>query len=217
MADHSKVDIDALAAFGKALAFGDHPMAGDFGDGVKKTMSISQAQVGFSGTNEAQVFRDYYYHVVAYSWGQFQQDIYKGLLSMGCGAVVEAANYREGDLSQAQALHDVQAAFNPARGTQSVASYLAAAADKQKAEDAKVRQLLQKAGEDHLPPPTKSAPPTDPKPAPSAMEQVRIHDDRYLKDEHWTPEDPNAPDPNVKILAPGPLGGGPDTSPVTNA
>jgi hypothetical protein len=217
MADESKVDIDALAAFGKALAFGDHPMAGDFSDGNKNTMSISQAEVGFSGTNEAQVFRDYYYHVVAYSWGQFQQDVYKGLLSMGCGAVVEAANYREGDLSQAQALHDVQAAFNPAAGGQSVASMLAAAADKQQAEDAKVRKLLHQSGEDRLPPPTNSTPPTDPNAAPSAMEQVRIHRDRYGKDEHWTPKDPNAPDPNVQLVDPPPPGGWPDPAPTTEA
>jgi hypothetical protein len=199
------------------LAFGDQPMVGDFGSGVNKATGIDQAQVGFSGTNEAQVFRDYYYHVVAYSWGQFQQDVYKGLLSMGCGAVVEAANYRAGDLSQAQALHDVQAAFNPAPGTQSVATFLAAGDAKKQAEDARVRRLLQQTGEDHLPPPTKSDPPTDPNPAPSAMEQVRIHNDHYLKDEHWTPKDPNAPDPNVKILAPGPLDGRPDTPPVTEA
>jgi hypothetical protein len=212
MADQSKVNIDALAAFGKHLG----EMLSDYGQGLGKgTTNIGNARVGFSGTNEAQVFRDYYLQVVVYSAGQFNQDVAKGMMSMSYGAIVEAANYREGDLSQAQALRDVEAAFNPAPGKQSVATDMAAAAAKQQAEDARLARLRHQTGEDRLPPPDSSTP-DDVCPAPSPMEQVRIHNDLYGKDEHWRPQDPNA-QPNVQLVDPPPPGGWPDPTPTTEA
>jgi hypothetical protein len=214
MADHSKVNIDALAAFGKALAFGDHGMIQDYGDGLNKGANkIGNAVVGFSGTNEAQVFRDYYYQVVLYSAGKFNEDVAKGLMSMSYGAIVEAANYREGDLSQAEALHDVEAAFDPAPGTPSVATDMAAAAAKKQAEDARMARLRHQTGEDRLPPPSSDTPATT-CPLPSPMEQVREHNDLYGKDERWQPKDPNA-QPDVQIIDPPPPGGWPDTYPAT--
>lgn len=201
MSDQSKVNIDALAAFGKDVG----GMLKDYSDGLNQgATKIGDAVVGFSGTNEAQVFKDWYYQAVVDSSNKFNQDVVKGLLSMSYGAIVEAANYREGDLSQSQALRDVQAAFDPKAGTQSVATDIA------------------KSEQDHPQPKantTDQLPPPAPTPdnvclPPSPMEQVRIHNDLYGKDERWHPDDPNAK-PNVQLVDPPPPGGWPDTSPTT--
>lgn len=201
MADESKVNIDALAAFGKDVA----GMGEDYGTGLSKgAMKIGNAVVGYSGTNEAQVFRDWYFQAVVGSSNQFNQDVVKGLLSMGFGAIVEAANYREGDLSQSQALQDVQAAFNPAPGTDSVATEF------DKAQQTKPQPKADTT--DRLPPPAPT--PDNVCVPPSPSEQVRIHNKLYGQDERWRPKDPNA-QPNVQLVDPPPPGGWPDASPTT--
>lgn len=201
MADQSKVNIDALAAFGKDV--GDMPK--DYTDGLNKgAMTIGSAVVGFSGTSEAQVFSDWYYKVAVYSANMFNLDVVKGLTSMSFGAIIEAANYREGDLSQARALEDVQAAFSPAPGAKSVASEF------DKAQQAHPQPKANTT--DQLPPPSPT--PDNVCVAPSPMQQVKIHNDLYGKDEHWRPKDPNA-QPNVQLVDPPPPGGWPDPTPTT--
>jgi hypothetical protein len=122
-----------------------------------------------------------------------------------------AANYRHGDLSQADALNAVEKAFNPAEGTPSIASEQATA-------DAEQHRL-----EAHLPPEDRTwiagLPPADlvdsstqPAGEKSPFEQVREHNDKYGKDEHWRPPDPNkAPDTSSDEPA------GDDVYPMTNA
>jgi hypothetical protein len=211
MADQSKVNIDALAAFGKDVL----GMSTDFGSGLSKgATKIGNAVVGYSGTNEAQVFRDWYFQAVIDASSQFNEDVVKGLLSMSYGAIVEAANYREGDVSQSQALHEVEAAFNPAPGTQSVATDMAAAAAKQQAADAKTARLRHQTGEDRLPAPSATSD-DNVCLAPSPSEQVRIHNKLYGNDEHWRPPDPDADKHDVQTVDPPPPGGWPDATPTT--
>jgi hypothetical protein len=187
MADHSKVDPDALAEFGKNVL--SDTLKNFKSDGLNE---ISGAVTGLVGTNEAQVFMEWNAGMNE-ALGLFMKDAQAGFESLGYGAIVEAANYRAGDLSQAKAMDDVLQVFNPPAGTPSVASEQAAALAEAKARNAHLppedRSLP-----DRLPPPIKSAPvvPTTKSP----MEQVREHDKLYAKDETWRPIDPNAPVPD---------------------
>jgi hypothetical protein len=139
------------------------------------------------GTNEAQVFSDWNSSLLE-ALGKFMKDSPRGFESLGYGAIVQAANYRTADRAQAEEM--VIDVFNPAAGTPSVATEIAAAeAEQRKAE----RHLPpeDKTPKNGLPAPDRSAPLPDT--GPSALEQVRQHNDTYGEDERWRPVDPNAP------------------------
>jgi hypothetical protein len=203
MADRSKVDIEALASFGMDVG----KMLKDYGDGLKDGLSkIGGAVTGFSGTNEAQTFSDYYFKAVLPSSNSFSTDVMKGLLAIHFGAIVQAANYREGDLSQAQAMDDVINEFNPAAGKDGVG----AAFDKAQQKDPLATASTDnQAADDNwkLPPPTNT--PDNVCVAPSPAEQVRLHEKLYGKDERWRPADPNPPQPQPTLVDPPPPGGWP--------
>jgi hypothetical protein len=189
MADQSDVDIDALAEFGKNVL---SQTLKDYASGSSAGLSkISGAVPGMIGTNEAQVFMDWNSSMIE-ALGLFMKDSPAGFESLGYGAIVEAANYRTGDLSQAQAMDDVIDVFNPAAGTPSVASEQADALAQAKARNAHLppddRTLP-----NQLPPPEKSVPVVPNSCVQSPEEQVRLHDKLYGKDEKWRPIDPNAP------------------------
>ncbi len=202
MADQSKVDIDALAEFGKNVL---SQTLKDYVSGSSAGLSkISGAVAGMVGTNEAQVFAEWNAGMNE-ALGLFMKDSPAGFESLGYGAIVEAANYRAGDVSQAKAMDDVINVFNPAAGTPSVASEQAEELAKAKALNAHLppddRSLP-----GQLPPPIKSAPVVPNSCVQSPEEQVRLHDKLYGKDEKWRPVDPNAPvgdDPGAIPLGPG--------------
>lgn len=203
MADESKVDIDALVTFGQKM--GD--VLKTYGTATGPALSkAGAASVGLVGTNEAQTFRDWYDQAILEAAGKFMQDSTHAVQSFMYSSIIMAANYRTGDLSQAAALNDVMGAFDPKDGTPSIATEQAKA-------DAEQHQL-----EAHLPPedrtPTNGLPPAeivDPpatKPGEqSPYEQVREHNDKYGKDEHWRPPDPNAPPDDPYDGSTGPVPG----------
>lgn len=207
MANESRVDIDALATFGLDVV----KMLKDYSDGLKGALGkVSGVVTGFSGTNEAQTFTDYYFKAVMPSSNSFDIDVMKGLLSMHFGAIVQAANYRNGDLSQAEAMQDVLDEFNPAAGKDGVG---AAFATEQKDDPLETASTSNDAENNKwkLPPPTK-LPDNVP---PSPDEQVRVHQKTYGEDERWHPEDPNPPKPTPELIDPPPPGGWPAHPPVT--
>lgn len=200
-ADESKVDIDALVTFGQKM--GD--VLKSYGNATSPALSkVGAASVGLVGTNEAQTFRDWYDLAILEAGGKFMQDSTHAVQSFMYSSIVIAANYRKGDVSQAEALDDVMDAFDPKDGTPSIASEQAQA-------DADQRKF-----EHNLPPEDRT--PRNGLPAPefvdpaptkpgeqSPFEQVREHNDKYGKDERWRPVDPNAP---VEVDAPVELGPG---------
>lgn len=189
MGDESNVNIDALAAFGVK----DIPQVlNDYASETAVAMSkVGAAVPGLSGTSEGQTFSDW--HVAALeAMRSFMQDSIAGFRSLSCGAIVEAANYRTGDLSQAQALQGVLDAFNPPAGSaQSVAAETAQSEFAQSREE----YFHPTSAEAHLPPPDPQA---DLPGAPqSPQEQVREHNEKYGEGERWRPVDPNkAPEPS---------------------
>jgi len=116
------------------------------------------------------------------------RDSVAGFQSLSSGAIVQAANYRTSDLSQAQAMQAVLDVFNPPAGSaQSVAAETA------QSEFAQSREACfhPTNAEAHLPPPDPQA--GTPGAPESPEEQVRKHNDKYGQGERWRPVDPNQP------------------------
>src|SRR6266496_776595 len=101
MGDSSHVDIDALADFGKSFMdmLKDKDQSTKMTDAFKK---MAKAKPGMSGTNEAQTFADWYSEAVYPSLTGFSEDCSKGVPCLMNGIIVQAANYRHGDISQAE-------------------------------------------------------------------------------------------------------------------
>lgn len=199
MGDGSKVDIKALAKFGKDT---NDSMDGHTKELGSATGKIAKGTVagGALGTNEAQTFNDWYSQCVADGTTKFMADFPKGMMALGFGAIVQAGNYAEGDMSQAKAMDEVIDMFNQAANK---------GLDGDLAKHNK--SLTDKTTVTPLPPPQTSddtAPPTNvclPKDKLTPMQQLQLHNDQYGKWETWTPPDPNAqPDPIYSVpLGPG--------------
>lgn len=122
------------------------------------------------------------------------QDAATGLFALGNGAITIAHNYRSADLSQAQQMNTVDAAFNPAPGTRSIASEQAAAAEAAAREAARARADERKYGEvtareaaaKPLPQAATVQGPTPPTP----QQEVDDHTALYGENEHWRPPAP---------------------------
>jgi hypothetical protein len=208
MSDKTTVDIHAQAAFGQAMLL---DVLTHYESGVAAAMSkMSAAEVGMSGTNEAQTFGAWYSQELMGACGSFLKDSRQGIESLSNAAIIEAANYRQGDLSQAQALDDVLKAFNPAAGTPSVATDAAKAeAQARQAQVAQAKasaRLGARGRPDQLTGPDGDGIQPDICVAPSPERQADIHRSLYGKDERWHPRDPNAPvdDGSGIPLVPGP-------------
>jgi hypothetical protein len=195
MGDGSKVDYHALAKFGSDTSDGTLK---DYQQGVGgPTAKISKGSIGGGalGTNEAQTFKDWYDQGILAPMGDFGKDAPKGLMALGFGATVMAANYMDGDLSQAKGMNDVYDMFSqPA--DQGLDADLA-----KRNKDVTDKTTVP------LPKPEKVPPPSSPNVCtkdPTPMEQLQIHNNEYGKYETWRPTDPNAPvEVDVEPLGPG--------------
>lgn len=180
MGGHTKVNVHALAEYGKKLAGGgsDQSGLGRFRTGTTgPIVDISSPQLGLIDTNEAQVFRDWYHDHVSDALRQLIADSTTGLLALGNGAVVMAANYKGGDLSQAAALDKVFDLFNRSAATPSIAYDLAH--NRKLADRTKVTNV-DRLGHDPAGPSHLSR-------AERAMAQAHHHRTTYGKDEQWHP------------------------------
>lgn len=191
--DSSDVDIDALVTFAGSLV----KQLSDFGKGMGAPLSqIGGAECGMSGTNEGQTFNAWHGGMVD-ALGKCIKDATTGHMALRDGIVTIAANYRNGDIDQSNAMTEVVDAFNPADGTATTASFLAKQEKKHPAAphgDGKADKLpdpnpMVCHDEQHLTP----------------YEQVQQHNALYGKHETWHPVDPNAP---VEVDAPVALGPG---------
>lgn len=171
MAEHSKVNIGALAHFGETTV--GHTVS-HYGRGAGAVEGeISVAPVGKVGTSEAQTFQAYYKGMVE-ALGYFLRDSPKGIEALGLGAVVMAANYKGGDLSQAKAMDDVNKAFADRPDRPSLAT------DK--------KLLTKTTIHSEPPPPEKTSPsPTYAYDPPTPKQLVDEHNRRFGHYEHWQP------------------------------
>lgn len=186
MADQTHVDIDALDDFGKRTLDQTlkHYLAGMAA--VEEWMSVG-AVIGMVGTIWAQMLKDCHSDVLERS-RSFASDLSLGLESLGGGARAVAANYRAGDLSQAEAVNDVLAAFNPPAGSRTVAGekvtlrqeWRQAVTNAHKEFGAEARISLWNIAAEES-----EGPFTD--------DLIREHVDKYGEYERWRPLDPNAP------------------------
>lgn len=188
---------DTVSDFGKRCITGAESLTKGAGSALG---GVGSAKPGMSGIDEGISFADSYGASVA-ALGRFSQDAITGLQALGYGGITIAQNYRAADLSQAQEMRAVDAAFNPKGGTPSLASQRAAG---QQAA-AKTPQAL--------PAPQPPAPSDRPAPL-TPQQEVDRHTQRYGANETWRPPAPST------ILAPRPIGGAePKTAPglTTNA
>lgn len=211
MTDRSEVDIDALVDAGKVTYT---QIASDYNAGMRAAQSkIMSAYPGAIGTNEAQTCADGYFASIE-ALSQFINESSMGCPSLGFGLIAIAANYREGDLSQAEAMSDVIAAFNPGPGAKTVAGWFAEHGGNAKPAQPVLGKTF------NFPAPGSPAYvaanepddlPEDVYVPPSADEQRRLHDKVYGDDERWRPLDPNltpppecatADDPNASLTGP---------------
>jgi hypothetical protein len=208
MADGTKVQINDLSDFGSKTSGIDTKSGGSKSggpidlmkdlNGTIATVLKGQTAGAWLGTNESQTFHDWYTQAIISSTSQCSQDAPKKLMALGGTATVMAANYAEGDLSQAKAMNEVVDLFNtdPSKGIDG---------DFNKNGTGNTNPITGKP----LPPVTQEPNPV-PKdhetPAQKANRQAREHQDKYGKDETW-PKPPDPPkEPKTKILAPGPIG-----------
>lgn len=172
MVEHSKVDIGALARFGEKTVAHTMPRYGRGAGSVAGEISV--APVGKVKTSEAQTFAAYYKGMVE-ALKYFLQDSPKGIEALGSGAVVMAANYKAGDLSQAKAMDDVNKAFADRPDRPSLAT------DKKVLAKIKVHIVAPPEPKATSPSPTYAYDP------PTATQQVDEHNRRYGHYEHWQP------------------------------
>lgn len=185
MSDSSSVDINALGDVGitlmTTLLSGHEKPFGEAGE------KIGAAEVGAAGTSEAHQFAAWYTGATD-ALGQFLADVTHGVRALGNTAVVMADNYRHGDLSQGEAMKDVQRALHPSKSDPTLAS--------QDAANARDHKETSSSGDPyHL---KSNGHPKPPKPDPQSPQvQVQQHEHKYGKQEHWHPVDPSPPiDPN---------------------
>jgi len=221
MADQTSLIIKELADFGGTTS------GLGAGKGGKSTMSDVTSglngptgdvgSASFTGmglcTNESQNFNARYNDEVINAMMSCCKELSQKLQMIGGGAIVMAANYVDGDASQASAM-------GRARGSSEVFGMFSA--DPSKGLDYDIAHPPQGAKPD---PGTKVKldAPTDPNPKPSpnlcvaetpqqtAARQSKQHRDKYHKDETWVPVKPPDP-PKEIILAPGPPGEHPKPS-----
>lgn len=187
MGNQSDVNIDAVAKFGTNVDLNIIP---DFALGTMAQFSkVGAALVGATGTNEAQTFRDWYMRGICEPLGEhYLTDARDGLQAHADVAIIIAANYRHGDISQGQEMDAVNNAFNPTDGQESIRSDQAQNPDSQPVTTDK----------DQLPKGKKA--PAGPPPKDSPQQQVNEHNQKYGQNEHWQPEDPNQPyDPPIAV------------------
>jgi hypothetical protein len=166
MAEHTKVNVAALANFGTKTA---EQTFKSYASGAGALAANRAGEtIGRVGTNEARTFQAYYQGMTE-ALGYFQRDSGKGFQALGFGAVVMAANYHQGDLSQAKAMDDINAMFEPTPG-------------KPAPETGKT--VVGTTPIKKLPPPTRTLNPSPTYQPPSPQEQVNEHRRLYGKDEH---------------------------------
>lgn len=210
MASQSRVNIQHLSDFGQKTAGfgikgGDHDTMSDFtkamGDPGGKIMKGTVAGASL-GTSEAKEFQYYYQQAITEPLKSFMQDVPKAFMALGGGAVVEAANYYDGDQNQAQAMDDVIKMFtaDPSKGLD------ADLARKQNEDESKKVKVQE------LPPPDTKDDKAVSKDDGTTSADRRATDlyNKYKNDMSWPSG--KLPDPNTKILAPGPNWEYPDSS-----
>lgn len=196
MTSHSDVNIDALANFGKDLS----SMLEHYGDGAGGPFSkIGSVMPGMSGTSEAQTFSDWYAEGLLEPLNYFMQDSLRGLVALSYGAIIAAANYREADLSQAQAIAAVVKAFHPDPGKPSVTSPSGTTGKNTPPQVDTNGQL----------PSSSTNPWTCNSGTLSVDGQVAAHNQLYGPNEHWTPAPPPPPpwEPPAHMPDPEPVPG----------
>lgn len=197
MVEGSHVDYHALGKFGSDTSNTLQTYQGAIG-GPQAMISLGSLAGASLGTNEAQTFKDYYDQGILDPAQCFLKDSPTGMMSIQFGATVCAANYADGDQSQADGMK-VVATFNadPNKGLD---------ADLAKHnKDVTTKTKVDLPHSENLP-----KTPTEPNVClanPTPMEQLQMHDHEYGKWETWRPVDPNAPvdiDPStVEPLGPG--------------
>lgn len=186
--DGTDVVPDSVSAFGKKCLDEGHALIQASGS----TMGdLSKAMPGKSMLSEGASFRGL--HSLAVGGAQMLiRDVYTGLLALGNGGITIAQNYREADLSQAEQMASVDAAFNPAAGTPSLASMMAA-------EPAPKRPTgATRAGRAESAPDAGAAPVYGPPATP--QEEVNLHNELYGENEQWRPEPAPDPEPRPYII-----------------
>lgn len=214
MASQSKVNIQHLADFGQktagfGISGGDHNTMTDFTNGLSEPQAgIAKGAVAGTGlrTSEAKAFQNSYKQAVTDPLQTFLQDAPKAIMALGGGAVVEAANYYEGDQNQLNAMTDVAKMFTANNDT-GLDADLAKKANADKAKDVTVV---------HLGPPTteqdKGRLGNETQSEKAHREATDLYN-KYKNDIHW-PKPPDHSD--TKILAPGPLDGSPSSPSSTS-
>lgn len=188
MGDGSKVDIKLLSQFGSDT--NDSLQTYQKGLGAPLGLIMKGAVGGSAlGTEEAQTFNDSYNQRVCDPTTTFTtQDSVKGIMALGFGAVVQAGNYADGDLSQRKAMDDVFDMFtqDPSKGLDADL----ANNNKDVTDKTKVVQLPAPNTADDVNNNVCRVNDLTP------MERLQIHNNEYGKWETWQPPDPNAqPDP----------------------
>lgn len=214
----TSVNKKALADFGtKTLGGpggGNSSTLQDFQHGTGDPIGkIGSARPGMLGSNEAVVFRDYYFNAVNDALSQLMKDAPKGLMALGGGAIVMAANYEDGDVSQANAVDKVYDMFNASPDKPSLDHDLATNTNKV---DDKTKVNNQDLLDKEAPPNPVAPPPGQESPLQRAQRQVDQHNKSYGHDEHWHPDPPPAPPhptPGPPVTTPQPTPDAPSTPP----
>jgi hypothetical protein len=224
MADNTRLVINDLSDFGKKIG----GMGLSSGSSDSSTMSslskdlgthlgeITKGNVAGSGlrTSTSLSFNDWITKGVSDPTTQAFQDLPKRVMALSGGAVVMAANYADGDASQATAMaraHASSEVFD--MFTQDPSKGLDHDLDSQQNAEKQHTKVVP------LPPPDKEPivkegqqPPQTP--YQKALQQEKENQDKYGKDETWTPAPPPK-QPKTVILAPGPFDGQPPSGGTT--
>lgn len=191
MSDETSVYIDALSKFGTQLYLHE---AGNVGTGLAGSMTaISSAVVGVVGTDEAQTFAAWNAGMLE-AFSYFTKDVGLGYASLGGVAIIMASNYRQGDLSQAEAMGDVLDAFNPPAGSATVADVLNAQPPEVKQPQSPSTSIPLN---DQCKAYTQYAKPNTP------QAKWQDHENRYKQWESWRPTEPD-PSAQPKPTPPAP-------------
>lgn len=207
MSSQSKVNIKNLADFGTKTApvgtgGGDSSTMTDFTKGLSAPEAgMLKGAVAGTGlrSSEAKTFTNTYNDAVIAPLKSFLEDVPNGLLALGGGAVVEAANYYDADQNQLDAMTAVTKMFTD-KNTTGLDADLAKKANADQKKSTTVEQL---------PPPTTEQDQGrlgNETPSEKAHREATELYNKYKNDIHWPkPPDTNT-DPHTKILCPGPPG-----------
>lgn len=182
MAEGTDVVPDSVSNFGLKSRDASHELIGQTGAALG---DISGAKPGASGLDEGMRFQARY-RAELQRLQMFHQDAQTGLTALSMGAITIAQNYRDADMSQAQQMNTVDAAFNPTAGTPSMASQ---AAENRAAAEAHAAANPLEAKEL---PPAQVQPPVLGPPAPTPQQTVAAHNAKYASDWRPTPPKPKA-------------------------